>query len=218
MCFSAPASFAATGVLTAIGIGTHKKVKAKSDYAIAAIPFIFAVQQAIEGAVWLTDGGPWQIYFAYAFVFFSHLFWPTFVPIAFYQQETDPNTKKLLKNFIPLGIATSVYLALFLILNGLRFSVHENHLTYAFDVLFGEFSMILYLLATILPPALSSSRILKLFSLTLVISYLISFLAFNHALFSVWCFLAAILSVIITLHLWLKNDLALRRKWKIKLQ
>ncbi|MGL5831017.1 MAG: DUF6629 family protein [Candidatus Altimarinota bacterium] len=211
MCFSAPASFLASGVLTGVGIGTHKQVKAKSDYALAAIPFIFAFQQAIEGAVWLTEGGPWQIYFAYAFVFFSHLFWPSFVPYAFYRQESDQNTKKLLKNFIPLGISTSLYLAIFLVLNGLNFSVQGHHLTYAFDVPFGEFSMILYLFATILPSALSTSRILKIFSLTLVISYLISFLSYREALFSVWCFLAAILSLIITLHLYLKNHRTLKK-------
>lgn len=205
MCFSAPASFAASGVLAVTGIVTRKNVQTKSDYALAAIPFIFAIQQFTEGLVWLTNGTSWQIYFAYAFVFFSHLFWPAYVPYAFYKQEQDKNTKNLLKNFIPLGIATSLYLAIFLILNGLHVSVQGHHLTYAFDVVFGEFSMVLYLLATILPPALSSSRILKLFSLTLVVSYLTSFLVYSQALFSVWCFMAAILSLIITGHFWYKN-------------
>lgn len=205
MCFSATASFLASGTIGGIGIASRSQIKEKSDYALAAIPFIFTIQQAIEGILWLNMGGPWQMHFAYAFVFFSHLFWPAYVPIAFYLQEKDPNTKKLLKNFIPLGLATSLYLAVFLLMNGLHVSVQAHHLTYAFEVLFGEFSMVLYLLATILPPALSSSRMLKFFSLTLVISYLVSFLAYQQALFSVWCFSAAILSLIIFVHFWYKN-------------
>ena len=52
MCFSAPASFIASGGLVAIG-GVSLVAANKEDKILAAIPFLFGVQQFFEGIQWL---------------------------------------------------------------------------------------------------------------------------------------------------------------------
>ena len=58
MCFSAAASLAAGGTLSVVGGLTLAKVKNKSELPFASIPLLFGIQQAIEGAVWLSFGSP----------------------------------------------------------------------------------------------------------------------------------------------------------------
>lgn len=57
MCFSAPASFALSGILTGFGAASIKQSSSRSRRLFAAIPLLFAAQQAAEGIVWLTVGG-----------------------------------------------------------------------------------------------------------------------------------------------------------------
>ena len=60
MCFSATASFTAGAVLLGVGTLTLRSALAsrhshrRRDLPFAAIPLLFAIQQLIEGVVWLT--------------------------------------------------------------------------------------------------------------------------------------------------------------------
>lgn len=49
MCFSATASFIASTTLCVIGVATLKNTKASDEVPFAMIPFIFGIQQLIEG-------------------------------------------------------------------------------------------------------------------------------------------------------------------------
>ncbi len=54
MCFSAEASFAVGGTLLILGVATIRKVIHKKDLPIALIPIIFALQQMVEGLLWIS--------------------------------------------------------------------------------------------------------------------------------------------------------------------
>ena len=54
MCFSATASFTAGVPLLLIGVITISRVRNRKDLLYALIPMLFAIQQLIEGALWLT--------------------------------------------------------------------------------------------------------------------------------------------------------------------
>mgnify|MGYP000091041284 FL=1 len=73
MCFSATASFAASAVLGATGIATLAKTKDRKMLPLATIPLVFAIQQAIEGGLWLTiaDGGSDAVLLSALFLFFA---------------------------------------------------------------------------------------------------------------------------------------------------
>ena len=49
MCFSATASFSAASITGVIGVATLRQVKHPRELLLAAMPLLFAVQQAIEG-------------------------------------------------------------------------------------------------------------------------------------------------------------------------
>lgn len=201
MCFSATASFVAGGALAGLGFANKPKIIHPTDLPLAAIPFIFSVQQIIEGFVWMGEGASWQIYFAYAFVIIAFLFWPAVVPYAFYMQETSERSRRQILYLIPLGLLVSGYLTFFLITNPLHFDSNCcNHIQYYYNVFGEHYVMALYLFATVLPPLLSSSRWLNFFGLSLGIAYLVSFFLYFQGLFSVWCFFAAILSFLILMH------------------
>src|SRR6476659_11443927 len=85
MCFSAAASFSAGAVLLGIGALTVASAREPRELPFAAMPLLFAVQQLIEGAIWLTfDHGAPGIGadLTLAYVLFSHVFWPVYVPLA----------------------------------------------------------------------------------------------------------------------------------------
>ncbi|MGH8553728.1 MAG: DUF6629 family protein, partial [Methylococcales bacterium] len=58
MCFSAQASFLASGILTVGGIATLSQVRYPEQRAFAFFPLIFALHQFIEGCLWLTRSYP----------------------------------------------------------------------------------------------------------------------------------------------------------------
>ena len=75
MCFSTTASFASFSVLTAVGVAGIKYVKKPSQKFFAAIPFLFAIQQFIEGFVWIgiLNNTPWKSVPIHLFIFFALL-------------------------------------------------------------------------------------------------------------------------------------------------
>ena len=53
MCFSASASFVTAAITGAIGIVTLTRVNEPRELPFAATPLLFALQQAVEGLLWL---------------------------------------------------------------------------------------------------------------------------------------------------------------------
>ena len=74
MCFSPAASFTAAALLSVAGsAAVIKNYKVKKALPIAIIPLIFAIQQAIEGMLWLNiqGSGGYTLLFTYLFLFFA---------------------------------------------------------------------------------------------------------------------------------------------------
>ena len=95
MCFSATASFTAGAVLVTAGVLSLRHVTSKNALPFASIPLLFGLQQMVEGIVWTTFGSPEVHAIAtYVFVMFSHVLWPTFVPLSIWLLEKDPLRKK----------------------------------------------------------------------------------------------------------------------------
>ena len=78
------ASFTAGVPLLLVGV-TISRVRNRKDQLYALIPMLFAIQQLIEGALWLIfpDKAPlFKIILTYAYSVFSHVLWPMYIPIA----------------------------------------------------------------------------------------------------------------------------------------
>lgn len=198
MCFSATASFVAGGALSAGGVLTLSKTRTKREVPFAGIPLLFGIQQAIEGIVWLSFGSPLLKTIAtYAFSMFSHVLWPIFVPIAILLLEKDPVRKKILRVFVGIGSAVGIYLFYFILADGITAEIMNGSISYDAPHLYISFVLMLYVFATCVSSFISSQRIINIFGSVMLTSFLIAGWFFAETLISVWCFFAAVLSIII---------------------
>ena len=177
---------------------TLAKVKTKTELPLASIPLLFGIQQAIEGAVWLSFGSPILNTIAiYAYSTFSHVLWPIFVPISVLLIETDQARKKVLYLFFFVGLAIGLYLLYFIVFDPITARIVENGIAYDSPHLYPWVTMTLYLVATCGSCLFSSHKIINVFGVVLFFSFFIAGWFYNATFYSVWCFFAAILSAII---------------------
>lgn len=201
MCFSAPASFAAAGLLSVIGLLSLRKTKHKKYIPFAMVPLFFAMQQAFEGVVWLTYDQPVNAFVhqfsMYAFLFFAFFFWPVWIPFAFALIETKTDRRNLLYGLTGVGVAVSSGLIYSVAQLGVSAQITCNHVKYIVDIpgVFHEWGAWVYCVATIVPFFVSSKRMAWVFGLALCGSVAITVYFFTAFFTSVWCFLAALLSL-----------------------
>lgn len=201
MCFSAPVSFASGAALTAGGALTLKKAGERKFIPFAAIPLLFGLQQLIEGVIWVSFSAPTLNTAAtYAYSVFSHVLWPVLIPISVLLMERDASRRRVLGGLAVLGIGVGAYLLYFLIRDSVTAEIVNNSIAYNSPHFYGTAAMIAYLLATCFSCLSSSHRMVIIFGSTLFLSFIMAYKFFNETFFSVWCFFAAILSVLVYLH------------------
>lgn len=211
MCFSATASFVVGGSLTVLGAVTLKKARNKAELPFASIPLLFGIQQLVEGVLWLSimyDMASVKTVATYLFTLFSHVLWPVFVPYSIAMMEqgrgTAPWRRNMMWGFRFVGIAVAVLL-LELVATQPLVAVLDEHIIYVTSFFYDWPMMVLYILATCIVAFFSSHALIRLFGLIVLIFFFISFWFYAKAFFSVWCFFAAIISVVIYLHFRVAN-------------
>ena len=113
MCFSATASFAAAAVTGVLGLMALGRAHGRGQFVLAATPTIFAIQQAIEGTLWLAlegGAGALAINLTYAYLFFAEAWWPAFVPVAVLLVEPDERRRRFIMLTLGVGLAVGAYL------------------------------------------------------------------------------------------------------------
>jgi hypothetical protein len=210
MCFSATASFIAGVSLSALGAATVKKAELKAEIPFAMIPLLFGVQQIIEGMLWLSfrfDTPLLNVTMTYVFTLFSHVLWPMFVPFSIGLVEIVAWRKKMISAFQITGIAVGLYL-LYLIVKFPVTSEVNGHMVYVSPHFNKVPVMALYLAATCVSCFFSSHKIINIFGILALLLFMVAYWFYTVAFFSVWCFFAAILSVVIYVHFKFENERA----------
>ena len=159
------------------------------------MPLIFAVQQAIEGALWLQlSGGSSKEAVAalsLSFLVFAKVLWPAYIAPAVLLIEPDPRRRRVLYAIAALGCTISIYMLNRLMENppaaavcgySIDYGGHENALSW---------QSFLYLLCTCVPLLLSSSRAVRTFGTVIAAGFLVSAATYFATFISVWCFFAA---------------------------
>lgn len=194
MCFSPTASFLASAGLAVVGIMSARGATAMTR-PLVAIPFLFAVQQAIEGFQWLSiaNGQP-NILLSYGYLLFAYLLWPLIIPLILFAIE-----QKKRRRILPLvWIGAGVSLGFLFLLFTHPITVEKIAYSISYDMpgpLWMKIAGVLaYASATIGPFLISTVAPLRWFGLLLASSFILAYLAFTYAYLSVWCFLAAVLS------------------------
>jgi hypothetical protein len=201
MCFCASASFGAGVVLSVIGVAAIKKTQHPKQLFFATIPLIFAIQQIAEGVLWVTLPNPNYVIIQkttiYIFLFFAEILWPMWVPIAILLLEKKATRKKIQKILVGAGLLVGIYLAFCLLSFTIEAKIIGHHISYKLDYppSLRYISIILYALATIVPPFFSHIKRMWMFGVAIAISYIISAIFFEHYILSVWCFFSSIISL-----------------------
>lgn len=207
MCFGPVASFTASGILTFLGTLVLKNIRSQKEILFAAFPLLFALQQGIEGLLWLAiqNGKPEALLRSLTFVYliFAYSLWPILCPLSVYAIEYNNTRKRVLRVLILLGILTSFYLLFSIITNPIRAVVLNCSIRYE-TYAAGVYLFIgVYIAATILPYFISSHRAILMFGIPNLVFCTIAYIFYTRAFVSVWCFFAAFLSL--TLYFFLRK-------------
>ena len=200
MCFSAPASFVAGGVLSVTGAVTVKKAKKRNELPFASIPLIFGIQQLTEGLVWVSFSMPAvNLIAAYIFIFISHVFWPIYVPVAIFLLEENKRRRKTLAFFFAIGSVVGAYLFWLIATEPIAPIIINHSIFYPVVSEYGYIILSLYVLATVGSCLISSHKLIKLFGAVLLVSFTVAGICYVETFISVWCYFAAALSLIVYL-------------------
>ena len=203
MCFSATASFSAGAVLLGVGALTLKEARRPCEWPFAAIPLLFAIQQLIEGVIWLTfsaDAPLLNTVMTHAYSFFSHVLWPVYLPIAVLMIEPPGGRRRTLTAFVLAGSAVGIYLLYVLVAFPVVSWPIGQHVEYDSPHFFAAAVMTLYLVSTTVSPLVSTLRGVKVFGALALLSFGAAYYFYATWFISVWCFFAALLSTVIYLH------------------
>lgn len=208
MCFSATASFSASAALLGIGAVTLHKARQPRERPFAAIPLLFGIQQLTEGVLWLGFG--WDTpalnaVLTQLYSFFSHVLWPAYVPLAAWALEPRGPRRHALALISAGGIAVGAYLLYSMLATPIVARPIGNHIDYDSPHFYAAVVMTLYLTATTGSMLLSSRRVMKLFGALALAGALAAWWFYARWFISVWCFFAAVLSLVIWLHFAARN-------------
>ncbi len=218
MCFSAEASFAGGIIIAAAGIATIRKVRKPSQMLFASIPILFALHQFSEGVVWITlrSGGHSTIQYAATLIFMlmALIVWPVLMPLSALKMESVRIRKRIIFAFLTAGVLVSAYYAFCMVYWDFYPAIEGNHIQYR-----GDFPktlrnpvFALYIIATIPPLFISSVKRMPLMGVLIFISCLITGIFYKEYLTSVWCFFAALISVVIY---WIINEVAVESQQEL---
>lgn len=205
MCFSAGASFTMAGVLTVIGGAAIGANADKPRRLFAAVPLVFAIQQAAEGIVWLTIDAPAHAMLlraaVFAFLAFALVVWPTWIPWSLRVAERDTQRRKWLTILTYAGTLVSLGAVGLLVRWEPRAYIDGSSVQYDFGVPTGALVHLLILVAYTAPPLaacfVSKIALSKVFGGALLLSMGAAMAIRAEALTSVWCFFAAGLSLLV---------------------
>lgn len=203
MCFSATASFTAGAGLLIVGAVTARRARRRAELPFALIPVLFGLQQLIEGALWLTlpDKAPsLNAMLTFVYSLFSHVLWPVYVPIAILLLEPIAWRRRVLVAIAVAGGAVGLYLLYFLIRLPIVSQAEGRHIAYLSPHFYLTAVMVLYVLGTCVSMLVSSHGKVRLFGLAAFMAYVVTYVFYTTWVISVWCFFAAVLSLIVLLY------------------
>ncbi|MDC0535930.1 hypothetical protein OAO18_09005 [Francisellaceae bacterium] len=210
MCFSASASFTAGAFLVPTGIYCiYSAIELKRNHylMLACVPLFFGIQQLIEGGVWLSlaaNSEHWIRYFSVGFVFFSHFWWPFWIPLAaYFVAKNRLCTRAWIKLAFAITGATIGIVGFIPYLlndhsvqtNMCASSIQYNYTTIYHALLGTSIPKYMYIAIIIVPLLISRDLAMKIFGLLILVSVVATYVLYSYAFNSVWCFFSAIISM-----------------------
>lgn len=219
MCFSAPASFAASAALLPAGTYCTRTAFRKNwgYLPLAVVPFFFSIQQFCEGLVWVglgRDDAPLVQRASVIYLFFAIAFWPLWIPLSIWCTEARRGVRAILRILItlslfytwlygPIALAPEHQLATGVVHHSIRYDFGNIP---GFAIAPPAAWRLGYVVIVSTPLILGCTRdretagagkLQLMAGLALLASFAVSYFVFWYAFTSVWCFLAAILALLL---------------------
>jgi hypothetical protein len=204
MCFSAQASFVTAGITGAIGVIALTRVNEPRELPLAATPLLLALQQGIEGMLWLNlplaPDGSMSMALTLLYLFFAEAFWPLYAPIAVWLIEPSEPRRHLMLVCLGVGAGVGAYLLWWILGHPHPATILDYHIVYGSGYRQPGIVGFGYLVATGLPLMLSSQRTVVVLGAIVFAGLVVAYAFYWEAFISVWCFFAAAASVAILCH------------------
>ena len=201
MCFSPTASFVSAAIIGTIGVATLRHVREPRTFLFAATPILFSLHQFTEGLVWLgMEGriGPiGRDHAAFLFTLYAQGVLPFLMPLAVLLTEPAGWRRKLILGLTAIGAVAAIWDAYGLMFLPSRVFVEQFSIAYRNQMTGSLTISLLYILATCGALLLSSFRLVRWYGLFNVIALTIVELVKAETFASVWCFYAALMSIML---------------------
>jgi hypothetical protein len=186
-------------VLTGIGVATARKSSSGSQWGLVLIPFLFALQQLSEGILWIGlsnhwEGCGWQCVARYAFLILAFCTWPWLFSLSLSFPEPNSLRKKMICGVMAMGILLCSYNFYHLLSQGIGAQIINHSIQYT-NTMPSEGP--LYLFVVCAPWFISSLRHAWICGVIGLIAFTVTGYFYWETFTSVWCFFAALISVII---------------------
>ncbi len=210
MCFSAGASFTGAAIIGAVGCLAMREAVQPGQWRLALIPMLFALQQFMEGVLWLSIGQAawWEAPAKYVFLLVALFAWPFWISFALLGIEAVKWRKWLLILSLALGVLYNCLLLrqFYLVWPATpEANILGHSIQYVLHIPDGKANSWLYALVTIFPPFFSSLPYMWLLGALNLIGMLIAYYFYTVTSISLWCFFSAWVSLEIYVILRINN-------------
>jgi hypothetical protein len=206
MCFAPEADAVVGAVVVVIGIDALRHVGSPKQIPLASVPLLLGLHQATEAFVWWGLQGhvseSLERVATWIWLLFALVALPVLLPLSVELVEQSKRRRLVIGVFVALGLVVAVALATAIFRGPVNAEMRSHCVTYGVDALGnGREWTALYVIAACGALLASSHRDLAtLGALNLVAVPLLLWLTVDGFI-SLWCFWAAIASVVIALHL-----------------
>jgi hypothetical protein len=204
MCFSATASFVASGSLAVIGVATLRQVKDRRSLLFGSVPLLFAVHQFVEGIVWLSLNGQLRPEVlpkaALLFRLYAQGLLPFLMPAAVLLMEPRGWRRRAIASLTGAGAIVCAWDLFGLLFYPNQTYIEHHSIAYRNALTGNLWISLVYIIGTCGSLMLSSHRVLRWYGAINLIVLIIVQIVREYAFASVWCFYAAIMSAMIYWH------------------
>lgn len=187
-----------------VGLLSLRKVQIRQELPFAAIPFIFAIQQFIEGMLWLVlpqaDSTILQYWLTQSYVVFIGMVWPTLIPLGLILIEPSLVRKRFIQAISLLGVAVAAYTLSIILRYGVSAVIANECIVYQYPGDDRPGILAVYFIATCMAFFFSSHRSVRWIGSANVAGFIVAYYFYRLNYASVWCFFAAVVSVLIYIY------------------
>jgi len=204
MCFSATASFVTATITGAAGLAALNRARAPREWPVAAVPLFFAAHQSVEGLLWLllpvAPGGASSTILTYVYLVIAEVWWPIYAPLACLLIEPSKLRRLAMLACLGVGLVVAAFYLQAIVSHPHAARIVDGHIVYVSENKVSFPMGAAYLVATGAAMALSSHRAMIALSVIVIGGACLSYMLYWESFVSVWCFFAAVASVVVVFH------------------